>query len=179
MRQAWAWTPLYGVNCHPYFLTDPHYVYTADLLALESVKATPDRPPCRFPPPSPIPLRLAAWEEALYPHPDKQFCRYILRGLQQGFHVGFHQVRSTLKSARRNIPSAYEHPEVVGNYLLAECTAGRVLDLFSSLPPGLHTSRFGVIPKKSQPGKWRLIVDLSSPQGFSINDGISENLCSL
>jgi len=29
-----------------------------------------------------------------------------------------------------------------------------------------------VIPKKSQPGKWRLIVDLSSPGGASVNDGI-------
>ena len=141
--------------------------------------ATPDRPPRGLPAPSPIPLRLAAWEEALYPHPDKQFCRYILRGLQQGFHVGFHQVCSPLKSARRNISSAYEHPEVVDNYLLAECTAGRVLGPFSYPPPGLHTRRFGVIPKKSQPGKWRLIVDLSSPRGFSVNDGISEDLCSL
>ena len=35
------------------------------------------------------------------------------------------------------------------------------------------SSSFGVIPKKGQPGKWRLIVDLSSPWGASVNDGIS------
>ena len=42
-----------------------------------------------------------------------------------------------------------------------------------------HISWFGVIPKASQPGKWRLIVDLSHPKGKSVNDGISPELCSL
>lgn len=44
---------------------------------------------------------------------------------------------------------------------------------------GVHVSRFGVIPKPHQPGKWRLITDLSSPKGASVNDGISSALCSL
>ena len=43
----------------------------------------------------------------------------------------------------------------------------------------MHICRFGVIPKKSQPGKWRLIVDLSHPNEASMNDGISSALCSL
>ena len=36
-----------------------------------------------------------------------------------------------------------------------------------------------MIPKKNQPGKWRLIVDLSSPQGSSVNDYIDQQLSSL
>ena len=40
-------------------------------------------------------------------------------------------------------------------------------------------SPLGVIPKKNKPGKWCLIVDLSAPQGGSINDGIDSNLSSL
>ncbi len=40
-------------------------------------------------------------------------------------------------------------------------------------------SRFGVIPKSSQPGKWRLIIDLSHPEGGCVNEGIRANLCSL
>ena len=36
----------------------------------------------------------------------------------------------------------------------------------------LHISSFGVIPKKGQPGKWQLIVDLS-PDGASVNDRIN------
>ena len=43
----------------------------------------------------------------------------------------------------------------------------------------MHVSRFGVIPKTHQPGKWRLITDLSHPQGHSINNGIPPHLCSL
>ena len=50
---------------------------------------------------------------------------------------------------------------------------GRVAGPFNSPPlPNLHVSSFGVIPKRGQVGKWRLIVDLSSPAGSSVNDGI-------
>ena len=34
-------------------------------------------------------------------------------------------------------------------------------------------------PKKHQVGKWRLIVDLSSPKGSSVNGGIDPSLCSM
>ena len=44
---------------------------------------------------------------------------------------------------------------------------------------GLTISPIGVIPKRNRPNKWRLIVDLSSPKGESVNDGISSTLCSL
>ena len=38
---------------------------------------------------------------------------------------------------------------------------------------------FGVIPKKHQPGKCRLITDLSFSEGRSVNDAIDTSLCSL
>ncbi len=41
--------------------------------------------------------------------------------------------------------------------------------------PHLHISRFGVIPKGHNTGKFRLITDLSSPTGRSVNDGIDSN----
>ena len=47
------------------------------------------------------------------------------------------------------------------------------------VPVGTQWSPFGVIPKSGQPGKWRLIVDLSSPEGASVNAGIEPELCSL
>lgn len=37
----------------------------------------------------------------------------------------------------------------------------------------------GLIPKPHQPGKFRLIADLSTPVGKSVNDGISRDYCSL
>ena len=45
--------------------------------------------------------------------------------------------------------------------------------------PNAHISRFGVIPKCNQQGKWRVIVDLSYPKHHSVNDGIPKHLCSL
>ena len=44
--------------------------------------------------------------------------------------------------------------------------------------PFVQVSPFGVIPKKT-PGKWRLIVDLSAPEGHSVNEGVSSEFCSL
>ena len=45
--------------------------------------------------------------------------------------------------------------------------------------PHAKISPFGVIPKRNQRGKWRLILNLSAPEGASINDGIARQLCSL
>ena len=75
--------------------------------------------------------------------------------------------------------SARDHPEVVRDYLAGECAEGRILGPFpAGSLPGLQVSRFGVIPK-GKSGKWRLIVDLSSPEGKSVNDGIDSDLCSM
>ena len=43
----------------------------------------------------------------------------------------------------------------------------------------LQVSSFGVIPKKNQPNKWQLILDLYHPDGVSVNDGISESLSTI
>ena len=73
--------------------------------------------------------------------------------------------------------SASLQPSVIDDYLHRELAKGRVAGPFSSPPlPRLHISRFGVIPKKHQPGKWRLILNLSSPDGHSVNDGIQKDL---
>ena len=76
--------------------------------------------------------------------------------------------------------SATEHPDVIDEYLATEIAKGRVAGLFAT-PPflNLHCSPFGVIPKKGQPGKWRLILDLSSPTQHSVNDGIPKDPFSL
>ena len=51
---------------------------------------------------------------------------------------------------------------------------GTVAGSFHSVPlPNIQISSFGVIPRKGQPGEWHLLVDLSSPQGSSVNDGIN------
>ena len=128
------------------------------------------------------PLQLSVWEDSLRFHPDRAFARYILRGIREGFRVGFDR-RSPLKSAARNLQSAQEHPEVIQQYLEKECSLGRMLGPFtkeelSSLPL-CHVNRFRVIPKGMNTGKWHLITDLSFPPEESVNDGIHPTLCSL
>ena len=129
---------------------------------------------------APSPLQHLAWEAALQQHPDRVFADYVLQDIDHGFSIGFHETVVMLWPAKRNIPAAYDHSQVVDKYLHAECEMGRVLGPFLAPPAkALHISRFGVIPKKSQPRKWRLIVDLSAPEGHSVNDVISDELCSL
>ena len=69
--------------------------------------------------------------------------------------------------------SALLNPLVIDNYLQLEVQTGRVAGSFSKPPlPVLHVSRFRVNPKRHLPGKWHLILDLSSPAVHSVNDGI-------
>ena len=119
------------------------------------------------------PLNAAEFARALAGHPDQEAVTYVLNGLQFGFRLGFQPSRR-LKSAKRNKLSATQHPCVIDDYLANEVARCRVAGPFEVPPlPNLHVSSFGVIPKRGQPGKWRLIVDLSSPSGSSVNDGIS------
>jgi len=110
-----------------------------------------------------IPLKVQAWEWVLRAHPDRALVAYLLRRIQNGFHIGFHPIHPW-KASKQNMQSAYEHPLPVDEYLATECRAGRTL---SPLPLQLFSqakiSPFGVIPKCNQPGKWHLILKLSAP----------------
>jgi len=77
---------------------------------------------------------------------------------------------ASLVPTNKNMSSAQKHPEVVDDYLKKEIELSNILGPFSSASaPADHINRFGVIPKKHQPGKWRLITDLSFPEGNSVD----------
>ena len=64
--------------------------------------------------------------------------------------------------------------------LAAEVREGRVLGpMEPGYHPRVHVNQFGLVPKSHQPGKWRLIVDLSHPRGASVNGGVEPGLCSM
>ena len=155
------------------------YLWRQDLLSLDSEAHTGGCPYFQGEL-SPVQLHLKTWEQLLEGHPDSMFQDYIIKGQRDGFRVGFHE-GSSLKTARRNLPSAYEHGEVVSDYLAKEKSLGRIvgpIDELALQQERVHINPFGVIPKKT-PGKWRLILDLSAPRGHSINDGIEEQVASL
>ena len=76
--------------------------------------------------------------------------------------------------------SAQAHTEVIDQYIVGEVAEGRMFGPFlQGAVSSLHINRMGVIPKGHTPGKWRLIMDLSFPEGGSVNDGIDSQLCSI
>ena len=143
---------------------------------------------CVNPSPPALPLELSriisplipsAWSHFLQFHPDQGYAKYLLTGITQGFRIGFQYTSPTLLSAKSNHPSALDHPDIVSKSLEAEQEKGRLIGPISpSRYPHLHVSSLGVIPKKHS-SKWRLIVDLSHPEGRSVNDGIDRACCSL
>jgi len=78
--------------------------------------------------------------------------------------------------------SAGKQQEVVSSYLDKELKADCIALVGSqeeAQDVGVHVSPFGVIPKKGKANKWRLILELSSPTGQRVNDGILKEECSL
>ena len=142
---------------------------------------TPLSSPCKIPPEAycmQTPLIKEVWHYHLQNHHQQDLVQYFLTSISNGFQIGFHG--TGLQSAKKNLVSVANHPEVVEDYLKHELSLGRMSGPYPiSLCPEVHINRFGVIPKSHQPGKWRLITDLSYPQGQSVNDGISSHLCSL
>ena len=99
--------------------------------------------------------------------------------MSQGFRVGFNR-SSSLRGARRNLPSVEANPAAVRDYLEEELRQATVRP---ALPEeSVHISPIGLIPKGGpkggQTGRFRLIVDLSSSLVASVNDGIDPELCS-
>ena len=126
------------------------------------------------------PMNPQCWQYYLATHPNQELVQFFLKGLVQGFRIGFNNSINSLRSARKNLQGATLHPEVVDQYLKEELALSRVYGPYpKSVCSTMHISRFGVIPKTHQPNKWRLIIDLSHPQGHSVNDNIPKTLCSL
>ena len=147
------------------------YSYTADLLSLETVapaSLSPD-PRCVA-----SPLNVLAWQEGLASYPDKAFAAFLLQGIADGFRIGV-PADFQGRPAHRNLQSAYDHQQ---DYLDREESLGRIQHLpplaDPAREPRLQISPFGVIPNK-----WRLIIDLSSPRGRSVNEAINQDLSSI
>lgn len=75
------------------------------------------------------PLSVQEWSKVLAMHPDQAFTRYIHRGLCFGFRIRFDS-SSKLKSTDTNMHSAFEHQQVVTEYLQKKLSMGRMLGLF-------------------------------------------------
>ena len=70
------------------------------------------------------PLSLPAWRRKLEKHPDQDYVKYILSGIEYGFHIGVDEARE-FKSAIQNMLSARQTPRS----LKSTCTlkSGKVI----------------------------------------------------
>ena len=162
-----------GTDAWPFSILG-QYRYTRDLLSLESHHAFPN---ANTPPSLALiatPLNSEAWKIGLQDHPDAVFASYFLRGIDQGFRIGSNR-SCTLRPARSNMSSAREHAAMISDYLKEQVEEAKVCGPFpeNSSPCSLHFSPIGIIPKPHKPNQWRLIIDMSSPEGVSINDSIA------
>ena len=109
-------------------------------------------------------LIVSKFQIELCNHLDKAEVDYVMEDLKHGFWIGFSPFSCVLKSASTNMLSATLQPSLIDDYLQTEIARGKVSGPFRTRPsPYLHISRFGVIPKNNQLGKWQLILDLFSP----------------
>ena len=149
------------------------YRYIEDLLALNQCR--PDV--CTGSMTISATVNVATWKEQLLSHADARFTDWVFCGFDHCLRIGFDYSRHQCRAAKRNMKSAKEQ-KTICSYLRKERARRRMID-----PPpaakNTQISPFGVITKPHQPGKWRLILDLSSPRGSSVNDGIDPQLCSL
>ncbi len=114
------------------------------------------------------------WTSNLRDHPDRAYCGFLMDGLRAGFRVGFRYGGAVCKGVASNMPTTCDHPEVVSEFLEKELRAGRVFSpIEDECLPLVQINRLGLVPKNHQP------VDLSSPKGSSVNDGIGREVCSV
>ena len=104
------------------------------------------------------------------------FADYLRRGLAQGFKIGFDRSHP-LGRSEDNYVSATRRPTHVSKYIEGEAAAGRLRLVHPSTR--VHTSPVGLVPKDHMPDRFRLIINLSAPEGASVNDGIADSLTSL
>jgi len=110
------------------------------------------------------PLQMHIWRHLLTNYHNQRLASFFISGLTNGFRIGYYS-DIQLKSAKRNLPCALDHPKVVAEELSSNRLAGLY---YIDCASHMHISRFGVIPKHHQPSKWRFIIDLSHPQSIAL-----------
>ena len=109
-------------------------------------------------------------------HPDTNLANFLIDGFCNGFSIGYNGPFTPGQC--RNLLSARSQPAAVSSAIAKEVNRGHTAGPFESSPfASLHCSPLGAVPKKD--GSHRLILDLSSPRGSSINEGISPDLYSV
>ena len=116
------------------------------------------------------PVHVDILSNFLVSHPHRDFVNFLIQGFRHGFRIGY-EGPITFGQCH-NLLSARSQPVPVTKAILKELERGHTSGPFLSPPfDGFHCSPLGAVAKKD--GSHRIIFDLSSPLGSSINEGIS------
>ena len=115
------------------------------------------------------PINVNFLRACLLNHPNRTFVNFLLDGFTNGFDIGY--TGDITWGRRSNLLSARNNSIAVSKAISTELQRGHTSGPFDLAPfHVLHCSPLGAVPKKD--GSHRIILDLSSPRGSSINDGI-------
>ena len=122
------------------------------------------------------PINVEALRYFLAEHSDRDLVNFLVDGFSHGFDLMYEGPITT--SNPKNLKSARDAPNAVQASIDRELARGHTAGPFLEPPfQKFHCSPIGAVPKTDN--TYRLILDLSSPRGFSINDGIDPELVSV
>ena len=118
------------------------------------------------------PINVDFLQKILVNHPNRELVNFIISGFTFGFRLGVQN--SNFISSSKNNKSSYDHADKVDEAILKELNRGHTIGPFDHPPlANFHCSPLGAAPKKD--GTIRVILDLSSPLGYSVNDAIDRD----
>lgn len=125
---------------------------------------------------APTPVKLNVLKSMLTNYPDQNTAHELLNGFEYGFNIHYSGTREFHVS--KNMKSAETHADELQLKIYQEISLGRIAGPFYTRPmSNIRCSPIGLVPKKQ--GGWRMICNLSAPQGNSVNDFIDPSLCSV
>ena len=123
------------------------------------------------------PVNVTELKKELAVYHDKLFADNLSNCFVKGFKIGFSGPE--FSNIVHNLKSADSFESVITDAITNELKENRVAGPFASPPlTNFRTSPIGVVPKK-EPNKFRMIMDLSSPKGQSVNDSIADEEASV
>ena len=119
------------------------------------------------------PIDSVILKQHLQNHPDPNFVKYLIDGLNYGFHTGIHPLpEKTLEC--KNLLSATSQPEITSKLIQSEVDKGFLIGPLDSMPFEIYRVNPIGIAEGKYSKKKRLIVDLSAPHNDENNKCLNE-----
>ena len=108
---------------------------------------------------------------------DPERTSYLVDGFRNGFDIGF--AKPICGSSASNSAAVKCRPHILKELIDKELKHGRFLGPFQHPPfDRVHINPLNFVPKKA-PNQFRLIDNLSLPEGASVNEGIPRSRCTV